>query len=141
MSKELLCSSSNSSEMMRFVQKESTRIAVLISRLTSNVHLTASVYNVPSHFSVSGCFQWSAGGRCHGLHDSHGPQVPLLRPTPQALFLPLPPSSPKSDPVCGSLIPLARLALRSAWLCNLHAEPCCHSANFCYIPIPSMIFK
>jgi hypothetical protein len=38
----------------------------------------------------------------------------LLPPTPQTLFLPLLPSSPKSDPVCGSPIPLAMAALRSA---------------------------
>jgi hypothetical protein len=31
-------------------------------------------------------------------------------------------------------------ALRSAWLRNLHAESYYHSANFCYAPIPSMIF-
>jgi len=35
-------------------------------------------------------------------------------PLPQTLFLPLPLSSPKSAPVCGSPIPLAMVALRSA---------------------------
>jgi hypothetical protein len=42
-------------------------ISVLISRPTLNVHLTASVDNAPSNFSVLGCFQWAARGQSLGL--------------------------------------------------------------------------
>ena len=34
------------------------RVSVFVSRLTSNVYLTASEFNAPSSSSVSGCFQW-----------------------------------------------------------------------------------
>ena len=33
-----------------------------------------------------------------------------------------------------------RTRKRSAWLCNLHTESCCHPDSCCEIPIPPMIF-
>ncbi len=78
-----------------------TAISVSIFQPTSNIHLTASAYNAPSHFSAPGCFQWLARGQSYAFQESQSPKLLPLRPPPQTLFLPLPSSSPKSDPGCG----------------------------------------
>jgi len=55
--------------MVRTPQQIYTGISVLISRPTSNVHLTASAYNAPSYFSVPGCFQRPARGQSYGFRE------------------------------------------------------------------------
>ena len=52
-----------------------TGISVLISQPTGNIHLTASAYNAPSHFSVPGCFQWPARGQSYAFQESQSPQL------------------------------------------------------------------
>ena len=52
------------------------------------------------------CFQWLARGQFYHFRGIQRQKLLRSRPVPQALFLPLPPSSPKSAPVYGLLIPL-----------------------------------
>jgi len=61
-------------------------ISVLICRPTSNVYLTASAYNAPSHFWVPGYFPWPARGQSYGFQESQSPQLLLLRPTSSDTF-------------------------------------------------------
>ena len=72
----------------------------------------------PVELPVLGASTNHGTGQSYVSGESQIPMLSFFPPCPQTLFPPLPTSSPKSAPVCGSPATLARVASRScpAWL-------------------------
>jgi hypothetical protein len=90
----------------------SARISTLASPSTGNIPLTASHGNGQSGCSAFNASRAHRRGPFHTSRECYHPKLPLVRPMPPPLFLPLSFSSLKSDPVDGSPTPLERTGPR-----------------------------